>query len=204
VRTAVFPLAMGIVCSAGLLPPFRLKCSGWKKTLDGRCIYACIAAACALVSMRNGAALLHPKLVALTAVGTFLAAAQAFVSRSRASYAMLPVAFLMLSGPILNVPSPTFNARATAPEHLFPGQELHFAGMLARYEGSRMLFRYVITCCRADAAPIALRLDRHVGERDGTWIDVVGIIFHDGGSGLALRVERYRRINPPADPFLYK
>jgi uncharacterized membrane protein YcgQ (UPF0703/DUF1980 family) len=63
--------------------------------------------------------------------------------------------------------------------------------------------RYAVTCCRADAAPIAVRLDRSLAQPAGTWVAVEGTVAADS-SGLMVHVARARTIAAPPDPFLYR
>lgn len=203
-RASAFPFAAGILCIAGIAQPFGHRLTR-SSSCDGRFLYACIALACATVAARGGAGLLHPKLVPLMILGACLACIRVLdlSSACRAPYAMVPVVFVLLSGPMLHAPAPPYDTRAALPEHLFIGEELEFSGMLARSGGSSVVFRSVITCCRADAAPVALRLERLIPEPDGSWVDARGTVVHER-RGLALRVRSYRRIKQPSDPFLYR
>ena len=64
------------------------------------------------------------------------------------------------------------------------------------------LVRYAITCCRADAMPIVVRLTRRrIG--DDAWLQVDGIVGADA-DGPVLIPDRVARIAPPSDPFVYR
>jgi uncharacterized membrane protein YcgQ (UPF0703/DUF1980 family) len=62
--------------------------------------------------------------------------------------------------------------------------------------------RYAITCCRADAAPIAVRLERPPAYAAGTWLRVDGIM-EDRGGAMQLKTRRVDRVAAPNDPFVY-
>jgi uncharacterized membrane protein YcgQ (UPF0703/DUF1980 family) len=63
--------------------------------------------------------------------------------------------------------------------------------------------RYAITCCRADAAPMAVRLDRRPHYPAQTWLRADGRI--DGApDDLRLVAQKLEPISPPADPFIYR
>ncbi len=69
--------------------------------------------------------------------------------------------------------------------------------------GATTLVRYAITCCRADATPVGIRLDRPIDRPDGTWIEADGVVAADA-RGLLLSVRTAREVSVPADPFLYR
>lgn len=86
---------------------------------------------------------------------------------------------------------------------LFPGERLKFTGALSCAEKVCAIVRYAITCCRADAAPVAVRLDRPLRYSAGTWLRVDGHIDSIRGD-LRLVAYRMDRIAPPTDPFIYR
>jgi len=63
--------------------------------------------------------------------------------------------------------------------------------------------RYAITCCRADAAPVVVRLSRPASVAAGTWVRAVGTIVGTP-EGMALAEDRITPVTAPADPFLYR
>jgi uncharacterized membrane protein YcgQ (UPF0703/DUF1980 family) len=65
------------------------------------------------------------------------------------------------------------------------------------------LVRYAITCCRADAAPVVVRLDRAPRFATGSWLRVDGRIESIGGN-LRLIADSAQGIAPPTDPFIYR
>lgn len=86
---------------------------------------------------------------------------------------------------------------------LFPGERLSFTGVLMRDGRGAVLVRYAITCCRADAAPVAVRLARVPAFSPGTWLHADGRIVTQAGEP-ALAAREFAAIAPPADPFVYR
>jgi uncharacterized membrane protein YcgQ (UPF0703/DUF1980 family) len=86
---------------------------------------------------------------------------------------------------------------------MYPGQTLRFTGEVTESHDAAALVRYVITCCRADAFPLTLRLDRKLAARQGRWAEVEGSVASDR-RGMFLHVHHYKLITPPNDPFIYR
>ncbi len=110
---------------------------------------------------------------------------------------VVPAALLLTA--IIGAPQPVYRANETTLADLYPGERLSFTGAYER--GS--LVRYAITCCRADAAPVAVMLASPQRIRDGTWIVADGSIVRRN-SQLLLAANRTRIIAPPRDPFIYR
>ena len=71
----------------------------------------------------------------------------------------------------------------------------------------RLLYRFVITYCVADAMPVAVLLTGNVPEQwhDDTWVRADGssaLEEHNGRDRIRLRVDRITRIEPPKTPYL--
>lgn len=109
----------------------------------------------------------------------------------------------MLAALIFHAPAPSYDPGETTLENIYPNQKLRFSGVLSEHTGATTLLRYAVTCCRADAYPLALRLDRPLLEPNGAWVEAEGVIKRNA-NGLRLHVHRFRRIPYPSDPFLYK
>ncbi len=122
--------------------------------------------------------------------------------RSQSPPARIPSA-VMLAGALLIAPPPAYHATETTRANLFPGERITFAGTLVHGIGADALVRFAITCCRADASPVALRLASRVRYPAGAWLWADGIVERSR-SALAFRVDRLERIEPPADPFIYR
>jgi uncharacterized membrane protein YcgQ (UPF0703/DUF1980 family) len=112
---------------------------------------------------------------------------------------------LLLGVLVAGSPTPGLpHADATTLGDAYAGQPLRFCGMTRRdASGATMLVRYAITCCRADATPVAIRLDRPIDRPDGTWLEADGVVTTDT-RGILLRVRKSRVVTTPADPFLYR
>lgn len=109
----------------------------------------------------------------------------------------------MLLGSLVGAPPPEYHATETTLTNLFAGEHVTFTGALSRDANASAIVRYAITCCRADAAPVVLRLDRSVPYPAGTWLRVDGTI-ESAGDNLCLVPQRVARIAAPADPFIYR
>jgi uncharacterized membrane protein YcgQ (UPF0703/DUF1980 family) len=109
----------------------------------------------------------------------------------------------MLIGALAGAPPLQYSATETTLTDFFPGERLIFTGALSRDTSNDALVRYAITCCRADAAPVAVRLVRPLPYAAGTWLRVDGTLARSSGE-LRLRPQRIERIAPPADPFIYR
>jgi hypothetical protein len=165
--------------------------------------YALAAIACAAVAARGGAALVHPRF-SLALAGCAAAFAVLAWRHRRARGARTAFApALMCVALVLGAPPPAYRATATTLADAFPGEPLAFEGVVSRRDGATALVRYAITCCRADAAPVVVRLANGVDARDGTWLSARGTLVERSGE-LRLQVERADPLAPPSDPFLYR
>ncbi|MFI5389617.1 MAG: hypothetical protein ACHQY2_07830, partial [Candidatus Eremiobacterales bacterium] len=122
--------------------------------------------------------------------------------RARSPSAALAPA-MMCVALVLGAPTPPYRATATTLADAFAGEPLVFTGVVTRRYSATALVRYAITCCRADAAPVVVRLTRDVDARDGTWLSAQGTLVDRNGQ-LQLRADRSEPLVPPTDPFLYR
>ncbi len=124
-----------------------------------------------------------------------------YAFRSRATLSLktaaLPIA--MVVAIVIGAPAPAYTANENTMSDLYPGEHLSFTGA---YEHGALV-RYAITCCRADAAPVAIHLAQSPRVREHDWVYAIGVIVRSG-STLALQAQRVDRIAPPTDPFLYR
>ena len=165
--------------------------------------YTVLAAALAVVALRRGDALVHPAFVAALACCACVSICFAAVYRKRRSVAGRIAPILMLVGALVGAPPPQYRASETTLGDLFAGEHLTFTGALAREGTSSTIVRYAITCCRADAVPVAVRLDRSPSYSAGTWLRVTGTVANVNGT-FRLRVASIARLPPPLDPFIYR
>lgn len=197
------PVAAGtFLCIAGIVD-VRALAGRSRPGSNDALAYLLLAPACAIVATRGGGALVHPAFTA--ALG--LCACVAWIGAALYRHSRCPSAryapALMLIGVLAGAPAPQYYATETTLADLFTGEHVTFTGALVRHGGASAVVRYAITCCRADAAPVALRLDRAPPYRAGTWLRVDGRI-QNAGSGFDLVARSVTPVAPPADPFVYR
>ncbi len=214
-RASSAPAAAGLLATAGILPllprgsraqPFgaarpAARCAPRR---SGRLAYVTLALACGALAANGPGGFVHPRLLPAIALAALACLALALRGGKRASTSatlLLPLA--LLAAPLAGSPVPRRSVAAGNLADAFAGASLDFSGSAQTRDGRTLLVRYAITCCRADASPIALALDRSLGVRDGTWIEAGGTVVRDG-SALALHAARWRVAPQPADPFVYR
>ena len=164
--------------------------------------YAVMGAACAIVAARNGAGLLHPHFTPALCCCAVACAVLAYRHRGQ-SFAKLRFApAIMLAGAVLGAPTPQYHATETTLSDAFAGERVDFTGIVTRTGPVTTLVRYAITCCRADAAPIAVRLARAPSTLQG-WARASGVLVQDA-RGLSLQTRTLQPVAAPADPFVYR
>jgi hypothetical protein len=167
---------------------------------DARAAAALLVAAALGVAASHGAGLIHPRIVGPLAAASLVVAVLAWRHPGRSS---LLAPALVCVALVLGSPPPRVAVARTALDGAFAGQLVHFTGVLERRRGVASLVRFAITCCRADASPVALRLDHAPPLRDGTWATVDGTLA-GGPQGLIVRTARVVAVAPPRDPFIYR
>ena len=165
--------------------------------------YVLLACAFAIVAARRGDALVHPLFAVPFAATALVAMHAAWVHRRSHSARARIVPALVLAASVLAAPAPQYRATETTMTQLFPGERLAFTGTLVRHDRNDALVRYAITCCRADAQPVAVRLSQQLRYAAGTWIRAEGRIARHGDQ-LVLVPITFRAIVPPTDPFVYR
>jgi hypothetical protein len=165
--------------------------------------YLLLAVALGVVALRGGDELVRPEFA--PAIGCCAVAALACVAlyRCRRSPKARVAPLLMLIGALAGAPPPRYYATETTMTDLFPGERLTFTGALTRKGSASAIVRYAITCCRADASPVAVRLERPPPYPTGTWLRVGGRVESFAGD-LRLVAERADRVAAPTDPFIYR
>jgi hypothetical protein len=195
--------AVAFLCVAGIVDLRALNRGPHPAAEHDAFGYVLLAAALGIVAWRRGDALVHPAFVPALAccAGAALLGAVAYRHRRFAAARVAPI--LMLVGSLVGAPPPQYHATETTLTDLFAGERLTFTGALVRDAGASAVVRYAITCCRADAAPIAVRLNRPPPYPAGTWLRVDGRIENVGG-GLRLVPKVLERVAAPSDPFVYR
>lgn len=201
-RAASPPAAYGFLCIAGLADLRTFVRRSPVAHAHDAVAYASLAAGCALVAIRNGAGLVHPHFTAALWACAVASLALAIRFRRRAHGALRGAPALMLAGAVFAAPAPQYHATETTLSDAFPGERVDFTGLLTRTGSASTLVRYAITCCRADAAPVVLRLERAPRDAEG-WMHARGVL--EGVDGrLRLRADSLHAVRAPADPFVYR
>ncbi len=160
-----------------------------------------LAAALATLALGGPQGFVNPRLVPPAGIGAMLA----LLGMRRRTRARTPwaIPIVMLIAIAARSPMPQRNVDATVLDEAFAGEALAFTGVAHASHGGTIIQRYAITCCRADAALVAVRTTRRLSVADGSWITVSGLL-ENAPAGLSLSPARWRRIAPPPDPFVYR
>jgi hypothetical protein len=201
-RSAAPAAAAGFLCVAGIVDLRTF--ARVRGPRDGHdCLaYALAAIACTLVATRSGAALVNPK-IALALWPCAVVFAYLTFRYRRQTCAVLRVGpAIMVAGCVLTAPAPVYRATETTLSDAFAGENIDFTGVVVRSANTTALVRYAITCCRADAAPIVIRVDSAPKLRHG-WAHARGTLVQRS-DGLRLHVDSIEPVSAPADPFVYR
>ncbi len=193
--------AAGFLCVAGI---FDLR--AWSRAPQRHAghdgiAYALAFAACALTAIRGGGSLVNPRFTPALWICAIAFVYLAHRYRSHATPALRIGPVIMLAGCVLGAPAPTYHATQTTLADASPGEPIDFTGAVVRSGKKTALVRYAISCCRADAAPIVVRLES-AAPRTG-WAHARGTLVLQGGE-LRLRAATIEAVAAPADPFVYR
>jgi hypothetical protein len=162
-----------------------------------------LALVCAIVAFRHGAQLVHPLLTAPLGVASVVFAWRAGQRRWRPPNRECIVPAIVMTALIIGAPVPDYRATETTLAEAFPGERVRFTGILVKSEDGAALVRYAITCCRADAQPVVLRLASTPAFPARTWLSVDGSLVRRR-ERLALEPGSITAVAPPNDPFVYR
>lgn len=195
--------ATAVLCIAGIFDLRSLRPPPMRGNAHDGLAYLLASIACAFLAAHHGNTLINPRFTLpmwMCSVALLL-----FAWRHRGeSHATLRLApLVMLGACILAAPAPAYTASETTLNDAFAGEPLTFTGVFVRGGGRSSLVRFAVSCCRADAQPVSVRLTRTLPEQTGQWVVARGTLVAGAGS-LGLAVATYRRISAPADPFLYR
>jgi hypothetical protein len=198
------PFAAGaFLCVAGIFDLRTLRVAARAPQSDDAFGYALLAAATAIVALRGGGALVHPAFTAALAACAAVSITAALLVRGSCYPRARIAPAIMLLAALTTVPAPQYRETETTLRDLFAGERITFTGALTRDGKTAAIVRYAIACCRADAAPIVLRLDRTPNFAAGTWLKVEGRV-ESSESGFRLVTRSIEKIAEPADPFVYR
>ncbi len=183
--------ATAFLCVAGIADLRALHRVAHRREEHDALAYALLAAALALVAWRHGDSLIRPSIAVAAGACAVVAIVYATIYRRQQSWRSRIAPALMLAGVLVGAPPPSYRATETTLADLFAGEQLSFTGRLTREGARAALVRYAITCCRADAAPIAVRVDPAPRDSDGAWLRVEGSVESVAGE-LAPRSAQHR------------
>lgn len=193
--------ALGVLCTAGIVPSVLRRRA--HTTMHDPLAYALLAIACGLIAAHHGGALVHPRMTFPIALCALYCAILAWRCRTKSAHVPRWIATAALVVVIVGAPAPIYRATETTLADAFAGERVDFSGVAVHVRHDSALVRYAITCCRADAAPVALALDRNLAALNGRWLRARGTLERDGPQ-LRLHVDALTPIAPPLDPFIYR
>ena len=203
VRASAPQFAYAFLCVAGIVDARAFMRKPHLHARHDALAYAIAAAACALVAAKHGGGLVHPRLALFLWPCACACAVLAYRYRAHACGALRIAPLVMLAGTMFAAPPPAYHATETTLADAFAGERIDFTGVLTHTANAATIVRYAITCCRADAAPIVIRLEQSAPPALHGWIHAHGILV-DGTSGLMLRTSSLTPVAAPADPFVYR
>ena len=203
-RTHAAAAATAFLCVAGIVDLHALRRERVATGSRGDAFaYLLLTLGVGLVALRHGGTLVRPAFAPLLAICAVAAAAFAIMRRSERTQRIRLAPVLVLLGALAATPPPLYRATETTLADIFPGERLSFTGELTRDGHAAALVRYAITCCRADAVPVVIRLAQPLRLARGTWARAVGVVVGTR-DGFALSQERITPVPEPVDPFLYR
>jgi hypothetical protein len=196
--------AAAFLCIAGIADVRAIaSCRAHRAQTHDVLAYALLACALGIVGWRHGGALVHPAIAGTLLACAAVALVLALIHRTQRNARARLAPAVMLLGALVTAPPPAYRATETTLSDLFPGERLTFTGTVTRSANDAALVRYAIVCCRADAAPVAVRLAQPPPFAAGTWLRAEGTIEVRAGEPR-LVARNLERIAPPVDPFIYR
>jgi hypothetical protein len=193
-------LAAGLLCTAGIVDVRALTHTTHRIGHDAFG-YAMLALALAVAGIHRGAGLVHPAIGATLLPCAAIVAYLAVRFRGRSAPAMRLAPAIVAAGVFAGTAPPQYRVTETTGEDFFAGEHLGFTGELSQHDA---IVRYAITCCRADAAPVAIRLARPIPFAEATWLRAEGTVVVARDGTYVLEATDVRRVAPPPDPFIYR
>ena len=173
-RSTLPAACAGFLCVAGIADARAWMRANHASARHDALAYALAGTACAIAAAHNGAGLVHPHFApGLYACAAACAYAVCRYRRERCG-ALRVAPLIMLAGTVLAAPPPQYHATETTLADAFAGERVDFTGSIVRTNSAVALVRYAITCCRADAAPVVLRLASPVPSAARGWAHARG------------------------------
>ncbi len=204
-RCVIFrcPQRLAMLCVSGICDFRSLKREPAALEKHDAFAYVIAAFACAAIASAHGATLLNPRFTIALWASSAALVALAYVHRHARTMHLRWAPIVMTLGALFSHSAPSYTITETTLNDAAPGDAIVFRGILARDGNHDALVRYAITCCRADAQPVVVRLEHPLRERSGDWFSARGTLV-GASTGIALRIRQYEKINAPSDPFIYR
>jgi len=196
------PAAIAMLTVSGVYDLRSLRRTSLRRQKHDAFAYLVCAVACGSLASAHGGTLVNPRFTPALWLSSATFCFLAWLYRRERNAAVRWAPLAMVAGMLFSHVAPSYTVSETTLSGAAAGDTIDFNGVLARRGNEAALVRYAITCCRADAQPVVVRLEHPLEARYGQWLAVHGRLI-GAPSGLALRVQRFRRITPPADPFVY-
>ena len=201
-RAAMPAAAAGFLCVAGILDLRTWMRTAHDEHRHDAFAYLLAAGAFALAAAHGGAGLLNPRFTFALWLCALASCAWAYRHRAERDPRLRLAPAVMIAGTVFAAPPPAYHATETTLADAFAGERIDFTGVATQSGAATTLVRYAITCCRADAAPVVVRLERFIPQLHG-WVRARGVLI-TAGNELRLRAQDVQRIPAPADPFVYR
>ncbi|HET7813782.1 MAG TPA: hypothetical protein VFL13_05365 [Candidatus Baltobacteraceae bacterium] len=201
IRSASPAAAIGFLCVAGIadVRTFTWRRRSHQHSGHDALAYLLLALGCALTALRGGAQLVHPFFAPPLAACAIVFAIAAYRHRTLRAPRLRIAPAIVLAAVFVSSPPPEYHATETTLGDAFSGERVDFTGIATQTGNATTLVRYAITCCRADAAPIVVRLSKARPALHG-WMHARGTL----NASLALDVQKLRPVTAPLDPFVYR
>jgi hypothetical protein len=192
--------AAGLLCTAGIIDT-RSFARRNQACAPDVLAFGILAAAALTIGLHRGTGFVNPTLgLAVFPCGLLAIVATVYFRRASNGAARIAPA-IMLAGAVAGSPAPQYRATETTMAGLFAGEHLTFTGTISHRD---VIERYAITCCRADAVPVAVRCTHALPFTNSAWVQADGTVVERNGGEFALDVSSVRRVAAPPDPFVYR
>ncbi|MBC5810258.1 MAG: hypothetical protein GIW95_05290 [Candidatus Eremiobacteraeota bacterium] len=199
---ATAPLATAAILATCGLVRLRMPLQAPSRTRPSRPSWIALGVVLAALTLHGVHGFVNPRFAFVAPLGALCALALAMRGgETRARLPALPA--LIAAGALVFAGAPAGIVASAVPLNVYPGERVEFTGYVSSRSGTgTSLVRYAIACCRADAQPLGIEVDRRLDARLGTWVEARGIVARRDDR-FVLHADRVRPVAPPADPFMY-